>query len=77
MIEDTGSRDGTQEIVRNYVTRIGLPSEVVDEPRQDFASNRSSALAHLRKYAEIDYALNIDADEQCGGVQSWNGQGSP
>ena len=64
MIEDTGSSDGTQEICRNYIARIGLPGEVVDEPWQDFAANRSSALMHLRKHAEIDYALIIDADEQ-------------
>src|SRR5215471_12045472 len=63
MIEDTGSSDGTQEIVRNYIARIGLPGEVVDEPWQDFASNRSSALAHLRKHPEIDYALIMDADD--------------
>ena len=64
MIEDTGSSDGTQEICRDYMARIGLPGEVVDEPWQDFGSNRSSALAHLRKHAEIDYALIMDADEQ-------------
>src|SRR5215469_3062879 len=64
MIQDTGSTDGTQEVVRNYIARIGLPGEVVDEPWQDFASNRSAALAHLRKRAEIDYALIMDADDQ-------------
>lgn len=64
LIEDTGSTDGTQEIVRAYLRRSGLPGEVIDEPWRDFAYNRSHALARLRENAAIDYALIMDADDR-------------
>ena len=64
MIEDTGSSDGTQDVIRDYIARVGLSGEVVDAPWQDFASNRSAALTRLRHHAEIDYALSIDAGDQ-------------
>ena len=63
LIEDTGSTDGTQDIIRRYLEREGLLGEVFDEPWQDFAHNRSIALARLRERAEIDYAFIIDADD--------------
>ena len=63
LIEDTGSTDGTQALIREWLERVGLPGEVYDEPWQDFAYNRSHALARLRKQKGIDYALVLDADD--------------
>jgi len=63
LIEDTGSSDGTQDIIRSYLEREDLPGEVLDEPWHDFAHNRSVALARLRERPEVDYALIIDADD--------------
>jgi glycosyltransferase involved in cell wall biosynthesis/LPS sulfotransferase NodH len=63
VIEDTGSTDGTQKIIREWLDRVGLPGEVYDEPWQDFAYNRSHALARLREKRDIDYALIMDADD--------------
>jgi glycosyltransferase involved in cell wall biosynthesis len=63
LIEDTGSTDGTQAIIREYLNREGLPGEVFDEPWQDFAYNRSIALARLRENEDVDYALVMDADD--------------
>lgn len=63
LIEDTGSTDGTQEIIRNWLTEKGIAGTVVEEPWRDFAYNRSHALACLRKTEHIDYALIIDADD--------------
>jgi glycosyltransferase involved in cell wall biosynthesis len=63
VIEDTGSTDGTQDIVRNWLDQNRLPGEVFEEPWQDFAHNRSVALSRLRERSEIDYALIIDADD--------------
>jgi hypothetical protein len=63
LIVDTGSTDGTQAAIRDFLAASGLPGEIVEEPWRDFAWNRSHALALLRRRREIDYALMIDADE--------------
>lgn len=63
LIEDTGSTDGTQALIRNWLASQNLPGEVYDRSWIDFAANRSSALARLRQRTEIDYALVIDADD--------------
>ncbi len=63
LVEDTGSSDGTQQIVRDYLDREQLPGEVFEEPWRDFAHNRSLALVRLRARADIDYAMVIDADD--------------
>src|SRR5271170_6639041 len=64
LIVDTGSTDGTQRIIADYLAREGLPGAVIDEPWRNFAYNRTFALEELRKVAQIDYALIIDADDQ-------------
>ncbi len=63
LIVDTGSTDGTQAIVTQYLSKERLPGEVIDEPWRDFGYNRSFALAKLRERAGIDYALVTDADD--------------
>ena len=63
LIEDTGSTDGTQEIIRKYLKHENLPGELFDEPWQDFARNRSLALARLREKRDVDYVLIMDADD--------------
>src|SRR5580698_1140027 len=56
---DTGSTDGTQELVRK--TMSDLPGELIEKPWVDFATNRNQALDLARRHG--DYALIIDADE--------------
>lgn len=63
LIEDTGSTDGTQNLVRDWMTSNNMRGMVYDNPWVDFASNRSSALANLRKIDGIDFALVMDADD--------------
>ena len=59
----TAVPDGTQQIIRDYLQREGLPGEVFEAPWRDFAHNRSLALARLRDNESIDYAFVIDADD--------------
>lgn len=58
-ISDTGSSDGTQDLVRRAMA--GLPGELIERPWVDFSTNRNEALALAGKHG--DYALIIDADE--------------
>ncbi len=59
VIVDTGSTDGTQDIIREHLK--DLPGELHERPWRDFAHNRSEALALARPHA--DYSLIIDADD--------------
>jgi glycosyltransferase involved in cell wall biosynthesis len=59
VIVDTGSTDGTQDIIRKHLG--DLPGELIERPWVDFAHNRSEALDLARGRA--DYLLVIDADE--------------
>ncbi|WP_424212771.1 glycosyltransferase [Streptomyces sp. BI20] len=58
VISDTGSTDGTQELIR--ASLAGIPGELVEEPWVDFGHNRSLNLAHARGRA--DWLLLLDAD---------------
>jgi len=59
VIVDTGSSDGTQDLIRDYLK--DLPGELIERPWVDFALNRTEALLFAREKA--DYVLVIDADE--------------
>jgi glycosyltransferase involved in cell wall biosynthesis len=63
LLVDTGSTDGTEAIVTQYLAEEDLPGEIVAQPWRDFAYNRSFALAKLREKANIGYALVVDADD--------------
>jgi glycosyltransferase involved in cell wall biosynthesis len=59
VIVDTGSTDGTQDIIRGHLH--DLPGELYERPWRDFAHNRSEALELAR--GKSDYTLIIDADD--------------
>lgn len=67
VIVDTGSTDGTREIIREEMA--GLPGELHQRPWVDFASNRSEAL-HLAG-RRCDYVYFIDADEELQLPEGW------
>ncbi|MFI9061422.1 glycosyltransferase [Streptomyces sp. NPDC053429] len=58
VISDTGSTDGTQQLIRTALH--GIPGELHEEPFRDFGHNRSLNIAHARGRA--DYLLLLDAD---------------
>jgi glycosyltransferase involved in cell wall biosynthesis len=64
LIVDTGSEDGTQQLIGDFLAKYDLQGGVMEEPWQDFAYNRTVALKELRKIPAIDYALIIDADDE-------------
>ncbi|WP_246212304.1 tetratricopeptide repeat-containing glycosyltransferase [Streptomyces abyssomicinicus] len=58
IIDDTGSTDGTQELVRKVLDDI--PGELHEEPWVDFGHNRTANLRRAR--GQADYLLLLDAD---------------
>lgn len=63
LIVDTGSQDGTQNVIRSFLDETKLPGDVVDEAWRDFAWNRNFAIKRLGERVPVDFALMIDADE--------------
>jgi glycosyltransferase involved in cell wall biosynthesis len=60
VIVDTGSIDGTQDVVRAALA--GIPGELHERTWVDFGTNRTQALALAKGRA--DYTLVFDADEE-------------
>lgn len=61
-IVDTGSTDGTQQKIKDFFDRNGIPGVVHESIWTDFGTNRSEAL-QLAGKTDADYAFMIDADE--------------
>jgi hypothetical protein len=59
VIVDTGSTDGTQDIIRSALA--AKPGELHERPWRDFGHNRNEALDLAR--GKGDYLIFIDADE--------------
>lgn len=60
-IVDTGSSDGTQDIIRRELS--GIPGQLIDRPWKGFAGSRNDAL-ELARESGCDFAVTIDADEE-------------
>jgi glycosyltransferase involved in cell wall biosynthesis len=62
-ISDTGSTDGTPELITKFFATRGIPGKVYHDKWVNFAVNRSRSL----KRCKGDYALVIDADDKIEG----------
>lgn len=60
VIVDTGSTDGTQDIIKDCMK--GIPGELHERPWKNFAHNRNEALDLAR--GKGDYVLIMDADDR-------------
>ncbi|MGH3561401.1 MAG: glycosyltransferase, partial [Mycobacterium sp.] len=66
VIVDTGSDDGTQDVIRNHMAGLGIPGELYEQPWRNFGYNRTEALALARGHG--DYIWVIDADDTVVGT---------
>lgn len=61
VIVDTGSTDGTQDVIHRETAALDIPGELHERPWQDFGRNRSEALQLAQGHC--DYIWVMDADD--------------
>jgi hypothetical protein len=61
VISDTGSTDGTQELIKNFFKEKKIPGELVSHEWKNFGHNRT--LAFEAAYNKSEYVWVIDADD--------------
>lgn len=66
VIDDTGSTDGTQDLIRGFFGERGIPGELHESPWRNFGYNRSQAFAHA--HGKSDYVIVWDADDSVVGT---------
>ena len=65
VIHDTGSTDGTQQLIKEVMDSYGISGEIIEEEWVNFGVNRQKALESvLNSKYKSDYLLWIDADEE-------------
>jgi len=66
VVSDTGSTDGTQDIIKNFFAKKGIPGELHQDEWKNFGHNRTVALRHCDD--KCDYIWMIDADDRVEGT---------
>lgn len=70
VIVDTGSDDGTQELISNHMARLGIPGELHQRPWRNFGENRTEALTLAQGHS--DYIWVMDADDTVLGAPDFS-----
>ena len=65
VISDTGSTDGTQQVIKDYFNSKNIDGELFEDEWRDFGYNRTLALKHANK--KTDYLFIFDADDRIHG----------
>jgi glycosyltransferase involved in cell wall biosynthesis len=63
VICDTGSTDGTQDIIKTFFKEKNIPGDLFEDEWKDFGHNRSLALKRAYESKKADYVLIFDADD--------------
>ena len=71
VIVDTGSNDGTQDLIRNHMARLRIPGELYERPWRNFGHNRTEALNLAQGHD--DYIWVMDADDTIVGTPDFTG----
>jgi glycosyltransferase involved in cell wall biosynthesis len=74
VIVDTGSDDGTQNLIRRHMATLDIPGELYERQWRDFGHNRSEALRLARGHG--DYIWVIDADDLLVGTPDFGRLGA-
>ena len=70
VIVDTGSTDGTQQVVKDYFITHKIPGELHERPWVNFGHNRSEAMALAD--GKADYLWVMDADDSIVGTPDFS-----
>ena len=70
VIVDTGSDDGTQDLIRNHMAALGIPGQLYERPWRNFGHNRTEALTLAQGHG--DYIWVMDADDTVVGTPDFN-----
>jgi SAM-dependent methyltransferase/glycosyltransferase involved in cell wall biosynthesis len=71
VIVDTGSDDGTPDLIRRLMAERGIPGELHERPWHNFGHNRSEAIALAQ--GQADYIWVMDADDVLEGEVDFAG----
>jgi hypothetical protein len=63
VVNDTGSTDGTQQMIKDFGEKYGIPTYVFERPFDDFESSRNHAMQKLR---DVVKELNWNPDQVHG-----------
>jgi len=65
VVADNGSTDRTLEIVRDFMTRTGIPGEIHQDKWYGFDVNKNMMMSYV--FDKTDYVLHLDADDLLAG----------